>query len=402
MRTTKIVPTATSLLIKATILAARWAGATRKRALKSIASMSAEEKDKEIAFLRDRVEQLQMQVSILRKHVNKKARSPRYTVKERLHVIWFLEYFQIPRRKVTQYLGVARSTLYRWLHTIDDTRPSPSPAHNRTPNGIAALVWDIARVNMTWGRVRIANQLGLLGVFLAPSTVRRILSRPKPRMAPEQNGQATDEQQKEEEEMSRPIPASYPNHVWSIDRTLVLLWGLWPTYVLVAIDHFSRKVVAVVPLEGPNAAWVCDALEAAFRAFGPPRHLVSDHEGVFIGAAFNELLRKWHVKQRLGAVGKHGSIAVTERVNWTLKHEWLFRVPLIKGFDHLSSLCASFSIWYNGWRPHMTLGGARPNDFYCRDVPESVRRDAKVVPLEIERRHFAETKVMGYRSSKAA
>ena len=117
---------------------------------------------------------------------------------------------------------------------------------------------------------------------------------------------------------------------------------MWPTYVFVAIDHFSRKVVAIVPLEGPNSGWTCDALEAAFRAFGSPRHLISDHQGVFVGSAFNELLTQWQVKHRLGAVGKHGSIAVTERVIRTLKYEWLFCVPLIKGFGPLTALCEQF------------------------------------------------------------
>ncbi len=68
------------------------------------------------------------------------------------------------------------------------------------------------------------------------------------------------------EETGHTNPAFYPNHVWSIDGTIVLRWGLWPTYVLVVLDHFSRKVVAAIPLEGPNAGWVCDALEQAFRA----------------------------------------------------------------------------------------------------------------------------------------
>jgi hypothetical protein len=48
------------------------------------------------------------------------------------------------------------------------------------------------------------------------------------------------------------IVARYPNHVWSVDRTRVLRWGLWPTWVLVAIDHFSRRVVSCCPLEGPT------------------------------------------------------------------------------------------------------------------------------------------------------
>lgn len=389
-----------SLFIKATILAAKWAGAARNKALESIAAMSIEEKDKEIVFLRDRVEQLELQVSILQNNANKKARNPRYTLAERLHVLWFMEFFQIPRRRVTDYLGIARSTLYRWLHTLDDATPAPSVPHNRTPNEIALLVWEIAKANLSWGRVRIANQLGLLGLFLAASTVRNILNRPKPPAEPEQSNEEADEPQQDEK--SHSIPASYSNHLWSVVRTLVSLWGLWPTYVLVAIDHFSRKVVAVVPLEGPNAGWVCDALEDTFRALGPPRHLISDHEGVFTGAAFTELLKRWHVKQRLGAVGKHGSIAVTERVIWTLKYEWLLCVPLIKGSGHLAVLCVEFSNWYNGWRPHMRLDGAVPNDFYCRDRPESVPHKALVVPLRIERHYFAQARVMGFRLPRAA
>ena len=50
-----------------------------------------------------------MQVSILQKNVGKHAKSPRYSITERLHVIWFVEYFQIPKRKVTNYFGIARS-----------------------------------------------------------------------------------------------------------------------------------------------------------------------------------------------------------------------------------------------------------------------------------------------------
>ncbi len=329
-----------------------------------------------------------------------RSRSPRYNLSERLHVLWFMELFQIPRRRVSDYFGIARSTLYRWLHKIDDAAPAPSPPPNRTAADIAAVVWEIARANMAWGRHRIANQLGHLGVFLAASTVRNILIRPKPRPIPVQSVANTNEPA--EQDASRSVPASYPNHVWSVDKTSVLQWGLWPIHILVAIDHFSRKVVCAVPLEGPNVGWVCDALETAFRRLGPPKHIISDHEGVFIGGAFNELLDAWGVKPRLGSVGKHGSIAVTERVIWTLKYEWLFQVPLIKGFDHLTALCGDFSNWYNDWRPHMWLDGARPTDVYCRDLPEHVPRDAKCPPARIERRHFAEARVTGFRLPRAA
>ena len=400
MPTTDLATTAIALLVKATVLSARWAGATRRRALGILAFRSPHDVETELTFLRDRIDKLELQVSILRRNIGKHARSPRYTLAERLQVLWFIEYFQVPRRSVTEHFGIARSTLYRWLRKIADASPTPSPTHNRTPNELAALVWEVARANLSWGRVRIVNQLTLLGLFLAASTVRSILSRANPPAAAATSDLVSDEPRKEE--TSPPFPASFANHVWSVDCTSVLCWGLWPTNIFVAIDHFSRKVVRAVPLEGPNAAWICDALEAAFQKLGPPKHIISDKGAVFRSAAVQELLRAWGVKHRFGAVGKHGSIAVTERVIWTLKYEWLFRVPLIKGFDHLERLCASFVDWHNAWRPHARLAGACPDDFYGRDLPELVAHDAKVVPPTIERRYFADTRVTGFRLPQAA
>jgi len=179
--------------------------------------------------------------------------------------------------------------------------------------------------------------LKLLGIFLSASTVRNILQRPKPPNAP---GAPASPEKTEEKPESRSIPAWYPNHVWSVDTTKVLCWGLWPIHVLVAIDHFARKVVCVAPLEGPNAGWIIEALEQAVRKHGAPKHIISDQAKVFIGDVFAELLGQWNIKPRLGAVGKHGSIAVTERVIKTLKYEWLRCIPLVKGFDHLTLRCS--------------------------------------------------------------
>ena len=162
-----------------------------------------------------------------------------------------METFQIPRHKVTEYLGIARSTLYRWLHQIEEQKQSRTPV-NKTPMEIASLVWEIIKANISWGRVRIANQLGLLNIFISASTVRNILNQPRPRTDPKSSAKAT----KMEEEKARSIPAWYPNHVWSIDTTTMFCWGLWPIHICVVIDHFSRKVMAVVPLEGPNAGWI--------------------------------------------------------------------------------------------------------------------------------------------------
>jgi len=390
---------AASLILKAAVVAAKYSGRVRKRSLKRLAAMDIDQKDKEILFLIDKVYQLDTQISILLKRVEKHQKKPRYTLRERLLILWHMETFQIPRRKIAQHLGVSKSTVYRWLHKIqDDDKRTRIPA-NKTPKEVAALVWEIARSNISCGRVRIANQLGLLNVFISASTVRNILKQPAPNKTPTATVAKKDTDEKEE---PKSIPAWYPNHVWSIDTTEVMCWGLWPINVCVVIDHFSRKLMSVTPLEGPNAGWINNALESAIEKHGAPKHIISDQARVFIGNVFAKLLESYSIKPRLGAVGKHGSISVTERVNKTLKYEWLKHAAIIKNFNHLVTLCDEFEDWYNAWRPHMTLDGLRPDDIYYDRKPDKPDRSAKTIPKNIERRLFRETRVTGYRLKNVA
>jgi transposase len=283
----EIITYAVSMILKAALLFAAWAGKARKRGLESIAKLPIEEKDKEIIFLQDRVYQLETRIKIFQKHIFSSSCKTRYTLKERLFNLWYMEYFQIPRRQVTKTFGIARSTLYHWLKRIDDISNSTQHPWNKTPEALTALVWRISRNNIDWGRLRISNQLKLLNIFLSASTVRNILSRPKPK-----NPSPTTCSEKPATKNSNGcrVPAWYPNHLWSVDLTEVYYWGLWKIYILVAIDHFSRKVVAVVPLEGPNAGRVIDALETAFENCGIPKHLISDRGSVFTSNAFKEFI----------------------------------------------------------------------------------------------------------------
>lgn len=179
---TEIIAYAVSMILKAALLAAAWAGKSRRRGLESIAKMPIDEKDKEIFFLRGRVYQLETQIKIYQKQIQSSGKT-RYSQKDRLFILWHMEYFQIPRRRVTKTFGIARSTLYRWLKRFDDDPKSAQQPWNKTPESLAALVWRISRDNIDWGRVRISNQLKILNIFLAASTVRNILQHPKPRNA---------------------------------------------------------------------------------------------------------------------------------------------------------------------------------------------------------------------------
>ena len=265
--------------------------------------MPISEKDKEILFHRDRIHLLVTRLNIIQKLYESTSSKPRYSLKERLFILWHMEYFQISRRQVTKTFGIARSTLYRWLKRIDDVPNSTQHPWNKTPESLAALVWRISKDNIDQGRVRIiANQLKLLNIFLAASTVRNILQRPKPIKPPMKkcSGRSVIKNKN-----GCRIPAWYPNHLWSVDLTEVYYWGLWKIYILVAIDHFSRKVVAATPLEGPNTGFAINALEEALVNSGSPKHIITDQGTVFTSAAFREFLDSHNVKIRSANFSKN-------------------------------------------------------------------------------------------------
>jgi len=385
--------------MKAVLLSGRWAGRSRRLGLEQAAKASADgaEVQAENVMLRDTVEFLGERLACAERRLKAANIRMPYSLAERLHILWCLEYFGMQRRQIPKCFGVARSTVWRWLRRLQDgiglCGRQCKLSMCRTSEELERLVWEMASANPGWGRRRIALVLGTLGIFLAASTVRNVLLRPKPR--PE--GTPAAAAGKPEEKKPRQIIARYPNHVWSVDRTRVWRWGIWPTWLLVAIDHFSRAVMAVVPLEGPNAGWVVDAMEQAFLRHGPPKHIITDQEGVFVSEVFAALMRDWNIKQRFGAVGKHGSIAVTERVILTLKYEWLKRVPVIRGLDHLDRLLRDFAVYYNQYRGHATLGGAVPSVIHRGEEWIKPAKSAKTLPLNFERRFFADTRITAYR-----
>lgn len=59
---------------------------------------------------------------------------------------------------------------------------------------------------------------------------------------------------------------------------------------------------------------VIDALDVAFEISGKPKHIITVQGSVFTSAAFRDYFNSNNVKLHYGAIGEHGSIAVTERV----------------------------------------------------------------------------------------
>lgn len=184
------------------------------------------------------------------------------------------------------------------------------------------------------------------------------------------------------------------------------LWRIWPVYVFVVIDQFSRKLIAVAPSKSTSTKAVLTTLQRTFQSHGRPTQLVTDQGSAFTSTQFEEFLKSHRVEHVLGAVGEHGSIARTERVHLTLKREWLGRVTSIRSMNHLADLCTTAARWYNESRPHQGIAGNTPDDVHRegRVIPfaPNDRSQCKTVPVAIERTHLAEPRTTAWRLKRCA
>ncbi len=95
-----------------------------------------------------------------------------------------------------------------------------------------------------------------------------------------------------------------------------------------------------------------------------PKYLVSDQGVQFVAAEFKAWCKANNIKQRFGAIGKHGSIAVTERAILTFKDGCPRRILVPISRKDMIEETELFFDWHNSHRPHMSLGGKTPNEAY--------------------------------------
>ncbi len=135
----------------------------------------------------------------------------------------------------------------------------------------------------------------------------------------------------------------------------------------------------------PSGDQMAELVQCAAAKQGAPKHFVSDQGSQFTSASFRESLIRLGIKQRFGAVGVVGSIAIIERFWRTLKE-----VLRLKLRPPLTALALHRGIetglhYYAYLKPHQGLGGATPVEMYYGKTP--ARREAVRPARAYENKH---------------
>jgi transposase InsO family protein len=207
----------------------------------------------------------------------------------------------------------------------------------------------MASENPSWGEERIANELLLkLGLRVSPRTVRKYL--PKLPSAPAGNPRRDQR-----------WSTFLKNHAATIiacDFCVVASATFRLLYVLVVMEHASRRLIHLNVTAHPTAAWTLQQLREAIPSDHTYRFILHDHDAIFSNG-FDESLVNLGLEIITTPVRSPQANALCERLIGTLRRECLdWIIPLTE--DHLRRTLWSWLPHYNRGRPHTSLGPGLP------------------------------------------
>jgi transposase InsO family protein/DNA-binding transcriptional regulator YiaG len=292
---------------------------------------------------------------------------PHYRPEERFRILRIRSFLGLSQRETAEMFRVSAVTVARWELEIAttvarSTRPlvAPNPPVRRFADVVRVVVKTIKLAGFG-GNDLIARTLARAGWKLSARTVGRIRRERRP--VPREPETALM--------VPRAVRAKRPNHIWMVDLTDVKgLFGIVTFKVSVVFDAFSRMpLTARVFTKEPSSPEIARFVSRAAKKRGRPAHFVSDRGACFTGGVFCHRLRRLGVKQRFGAIGKKGSIALIERLWRTLKDTLGLRLlrPLVA--EDLMEKIELGLIHDAHFRPHQALGGATPGEIYFGRTP---------------------------------
>ena len=223
------------------------------------------------------------------------------------------------------------------------------PGHPRIPRELQTLIHQMARENPTWGQERIANELRLkLGLRVSPRTVRKYM--PK-RLDPGRGPRVPSQRW-------RTFVRNHAQAIVACDFCVVITATFRLLYVLVVMEHATRRILHCHVTTHPTAQWTLQQLREAIPADHAYRFLLHDRDSIF-SAQLDQHIRTLGLRVLKTPPQSPQANTLCERLIGTLRRECLdFVIPLTA--HHVQRLLAAWVPLYNHGCPHMSLGPGIP------------------------------------------
>jgi putative transposase len=299
-------------------------------------------------------------------------RRPRYTPEQRFRIVRIRRILHLSVHDAARLFRVSADTIYEWdrearrepkKNTIGSL-VQPKPPVRRYSDITHHIVQAMAMLGFG-GHGKIAEYLANAAIRISKRTVGRYRREKRVPPPPDTKSHSLPTS------ADRIVTARFVHHVWMMDiSTVPRLFGFRRFLIATVFDVFSRMPLAVETFTSqPDARQMTIFFDRTAQRFGRPKHFVSDQGTQFTSNFFQDVLACLRVRQRFGAVGQKGSIAIIERFWRTIKEKAGLRPlpPLFR--EDLERRLELALAHYIHFRPHTGLGGATPAEIFFARRP---------------------------------
>lgn len=267
---------------------------------------------------------------------------------------WIDKEDEVPLARQCALTGVSRSTLY--------ARQKPREV-NESDLLLGQLIDEEYTKHPFYGSRRMAVSLRKAGHNVNRKRAQRLMRvLGLVGMAPGPNTSWPHPVHKVYPYLLRGVPVVRPNQVWSTDITYIRLARGF-AYLVAIIDWYSRRVLSWRISNSMEAAFCVDCLEEALRVHGKPEIFNSDQGSQFTSDAFTGVLKRNDIDISMDGRGRAFDNIFVERLWRNVKYEDVY----LKGYGTIVELTvglAKYFAFYNGERPHQSLGNITPDIVY--------------------------------------
>jgi putative transposase len=160
----------------------------------------------------------------------------------------------------------------------------------------------------------------------------------------------------------RKLPVTRPNQVWAMDITYVPMARSF-VYLAAVVDWFSRRVLSWRLSITMQEDFCIEAVEEALARFGGPDIFDTDQGSQFTSIDFTKVLLAREIKISMHAGAPSATTSSSSGSGSPSKYEEVYP----RAYETVSHARASMDRYlqfYNGRRPHSSLGWKTPDHAY--------------------------------------
>jgi len=261
----------------------------------------------------------------------------------------------LPPRRWAETFPVTPATILAWHRRLVsrkwDYSARRQPGRPPTAAAIKNLVVRMATENPTWGHRRVQGELVRLGHRIAASTVWQILHDAGIDPAPRRSGPTW-----------RQFLTGTAKAVLAVDFLHVATISLRRIYILIGIEHDSRRAHLLGVSAHPTGAWTTQAARNLLMDLADRvsilKFVLRDRDSRF-SRAFDAVFAADDVRILTSPHQAPQANAICERMIGTLRRELLDRI-LVVNQRHLRRILTVYLHHFNTARPHRTLTQLSP------------------------------------------